>query len=423
MSSRVEVDDQRVLLTQPDGAKFLYGPYRSRNSNGGNYVPGAQNNEHPYTAVHVNSFSGFYEYRTKTYSNPWSAWGQYGPVTGVVTPLRSWDSNDELKLIGKLRNVIDSHDFNASVFVGELGKTVDMLATRTRHVGLMANAVRRGNLVGAAHMLGLSGKATNRTVARGQRALNKAIKNHPKGKPLGPSGERDYHPDNFRDERFLGTLVGKDRQRVTDAHLEIQYGLLPLIDDVYSLSGAIQARDKPREARMKASRTIKHSVSSSFPTIFGCQGYAYTQKQIIAVIIEEIPTLGERMGLTNPAAVLWELLPWSFVADWFIPIGSYIEARGFTSRNNETTYIITTTDKVRIRSASMSSSYVPDYVPPEQSEYRMGSLWWTSSCTMNRTLATSLSQSVPLPCWKSPLNGTTTRLANAVALVVSAFKH
>jgi hypothetical protein len=29
-------------------------------------------------------------------------------------------------------------------------------------------------------------------------------------------------------------------------------------------------------------------------------------------------------GLTNPAQVAWELLPFSFVLDWFIPIGSYL---------------------------------------------------------------------------------------------------
>lgn len=30
------------------------------------------------------------------------------------------------------------------------------------------------------------------------------------------------------------------------------------------------------------------------------------------------------MGLTNPLEVTWELLPFSFVADWFLPIGDYV---------------------------------------------------------------------------------------------------
>jgi hypothetical protein len=30
-------------------------------------------------------------------------------------------------------------------------------------------------------------------------------------------------------------------------------------------------------------------------------------------------------GLLNPAAVAWELLPFSFVVDWFLPVGRYLE--------------------------------------------------------------------------------------------------
>jgi len=32
----------------------------------------------------------------------------------------------------------------------------------------------------------------------------------------------------------------------------------------------------------------------------------------------------KEIGLTNPLLIAWELLPFSFVADWFIPLGSYI---------------------------------------------------------------------------------------------------
>lgn len=31
-----------------------------------------------------------------------------------------------------------------------------------------------------------------------------------------------------------------------------------------------------------------------------------------------------RLGITNPALIAWELLPWSFVADWFVPVGDYL---------------------------------------------------------------------------------------------------
>lgn len=33
-----------------------------------------------------------------------------------------------------------------------------------------------------------------------------------------------------------------------------------------------------------------------------------------------------RFGLLNPLEVIWELVPLSFVADWFLPIGDYLSA-------------------------------------------------------------------------------------------------
>lgn len=32
-----------------------------------------------------------------------------------------------------------------------------------------------------------------------------------------------------------------------------------------------------------------------------------------------------QLGLVDPATVVWELIPYSFVVDWFLPIGSYLE--------------------------------------------------------------------------------------------------
>jgi hypothetical protein len=34
----------------------------------------------------------------------------------------------------------------------------------------------------------------------------------------------------------------------------------------------------------------------------------------------------QKLGLTNLAGLAWELLPWSFVADWALPIGNWINS-------------------------------------------------------------------------------------------------
>jgi len=40
---------------------------------------------------------------------------------------------------------------------------------------------------------------------------------------------------------------------------------------------------------------------------------------------EEVHTLAQ-MGFTNPALIAWELTPWSFVIDWFLPVGNFISS-------------------------------------------------------------------------------------------------
>jgi hypothetical protein len=34
--------------------------------------------------------------------------------------------------------------------------------------------------------------------------------------------------------------------------------------------------------------------------------------------------LAQRLGLTNLPSVLWELVPWSFVVDWWVNVGGFI---------------------------------------------------------------------------------------------------
>ncbi len=60
----------------------------------------------------------------------------------------------------------------------------------------------------------------------------------------------------------------------------------------------------------------------------------YYRGQLIARLTEvDSPKLN---GLTDPSSVLWELTPWSFVIDWFIPIGNYLNARGLAQATTGT---------------------------------------------------------------------------------------
>jgi hypothetical protein len=50
-------------------------------------------------------------------------------------------------------------------------------------------------------------------------------------------------------------------------------------------------------------------------------------KRLIAELYEEL-SLQRSLGLVNPLEIAWEVVPYSFVVDWFLPVGSYIAAWG-----------------------------------------------------------------------------------------------
>lgn len=419
------IKDERYTVPRSRfGQTLLIGRYRSRVSSGTDRKEGEPlNAEHPYEATIIDQNYTTYG-RSLINCDYWRHYPVDGVVTGVplVSPL--WTSNDDLKLLGKLKEKYDNHDFNGAVFVGELGRTVDTFADRARQLGRAGLAVKRGNLVEAARILGQSTRGSQSAVKAGQRSIDRVrAKNAARHRD---SGIIDFHPDNVREGRTLGSIPSKDRQSISDAHLELQYGLLPVMGDLWNLADAIVALDKPRERRIIARRRVlqdahSHVIGDGGP-IFGYQGYGVTRKQIIAYVYEDIPTWPERLGITNPASVLWELTPWSFVADWFLPVGDYIAARSF-ARRCKGRFVSTVSNVYRVRSHDSWGPGKHEALDPKSCTkwyfHKPVGLWWYTKIYVKREVLTSLN--VPLPTFKSPLNGTGTRLANAAALVVSAF--
>lgn len=113
--------------------------------------------------------------------------------------------------------------------------------------------------------------------------------------------------------------------------LELQYGWLPLVGDIYTLSNL-----KPfAGGRITGTADATSQVGSG--------NKVTTQTRIVkygADVIISDPTLAfsNNLGLMNPALVAWELVPFSFVVDWFLPVGDHINNLmadvGVTYRNS-----------------------------------------------------------------------------------------
>lgn len=112
--------------------------------------------------------------------------------------------------------------------------------------------------------------------------------------------------------------------------LEYQYGWRPLVQDLYGLAKKVQeAAPAAMVIRARGSdRQSKHSDVAS-PTGIGrrVRDEVLSQRAEFVVYFQIKPTVLTQMagyGSLNPVSIAWELLPYSFVADWVIDIGGYL---------------------------------------------------------------------------------------------------
>lgn len=114
--------------------------------------------------------------------------------------------------------------------------------------------------------------------------------------------------------------------------LEMQYGWLPLLSDVYGSVDAL-ARQPPSNWIVTGTGIEKetHNGYLRYTAMNDLCDVDVTAWRGVFVRIDAVPENDlvlalASLGITNPALVAWELVPFSFMADWFLPIGSFLES-------------------------------------------------------------------------------------------------
>lgn len=155
---------------------------------------------------------------------------------------------------------------------------------------------------------------------------------------------------------FLGDANAVKRKyarskRTANAFLEVHFGWQPLIHDIYSGMKILTNQPPPATVKVRArAEPVKYrrndyvSRGYSFVDIFRQVGV-----QMIANVSLDSQTLLGRgglhmlnqFGILNPAAFLWEVIPFSFVVDWLANVGqvlgSLADFAGLTLSNAATT--------------------------------------------------------------------------------------
>lgn len=195
---------------------------------------------------------------------------------GVFLP---WTSLDELGLQSKLVEKIRGHEFNLAVNVAQSKKLVDMCVLNIRKLSRSLRYLKRGDFANAARQLGIRKPPRSRLNA--------------------------------------GDVSGR--------WLELQYGWMPAVKDSYEAAKAYEALTTYRHSRVVVTKQKRSSYEgSAAPSNYSCPGIARTRRKIVYEM-EEALSAPRSLGLMDPFSVVWEIIPYSFVIDWFIPVGSYLE--------------------------------------------------------------------------------------------------
>jgi hypothetical protein len=251
-----------------------------------------------------------------TYTEPWTSPGPYeiqyvGPVANIASPPVWPDSRiemppldlNELDNKAKTNFLLELKDQKVNLVqaFAERGQTVRLLGNTISRLAGAATALKRGSFAAAARSLGV--KASPRRV-------------------------RKYTKSWSEDQS----------KALANGWLELQYGWRPLITDIYG------AAEQLAQTNVREVRNIVRKSASKFDTVrqeiapvngnpkFYCTVIRRTTIKYVVYYSTPVGTHSlTQIGLTNPLLIAWELTPWSFVADWILPLGNYISTLDATN--------------------------------------------------------------------------------------------
>jgi len=128
--------------------------------------------------------------------------------------------------------------------------------------------------------------------------------------------------------KSLSQLSTRD---ASNLFLEWRYGWSPLVSDVVSGVELIQTGFRDKSLLFKASRTITDYLDPASFTAYDSslitEGEAgqSSRVELWGRVKSNASILGA-LGLVNPLSLAWELTTLSFVVDWLIPIGDWLQS-------------------------------------------------------------------------------------------------
>jgi hypothetical protein len=242
----------------------------------------------------------------------------------------------------------------------------------------------------------------------------------------GVKAFKNRSPKNFAK---AAATEGTRRWRETpNDWLELQYGWNPLMSDLEASCNALQKRESQSNVYNFVARA---STKNKEVKIFN-KATTYTGDAGIVIQTDTLhscqvalsyslrnPALASlaSLGVTNPLELVWERIPYSFVIDWFLPVGNWLSSLDADFGWDFNTGVVSKMSRFRSRTVG---SFLKVYPGSPLIGGSVGGDYHRNGVIFVRDLLFS-SPWAGFPSFKNPFSRT--HIANAMSLLVGAFRR
>jgi len=186
---------------------------------------------------------------------------------------------------------IKNNDFNLGVALGELPETIAFVGNTLSSVAQLYRAIRQRN------------------VGEARRVVRRYFgESSPEGPPRIP-------------------------KNAATAYLQYQFAWKPMMNDIYQACKLV-SDGLPESEAFKAKAALEDKgfslpvLRSQYSTMGSVTGQVKRGVEVGVSFKITNSTLYDlnRLGLVNPLSIAWELAPLSFVFDWFLPVGNFLDS-------------------------------------------------------------------------------------------------
>lgn len=295
--------------------KIYISDYKTDRVRGQKPVPGAWKYPKPYERkIHLDVYpAGVWRYvpPSGSYYTLFSREGNMSPQLGVpYAGPTGFSPESESRAMLQAQLALKGQKVSLGVAIAEAGKTASLVASTATRVARAFTAVRRGRLGEAANHLGVPLHVSS--FKKRRRGRNGRL---------------------YKGVRGTDPWAKKYRADI-DNWLELQYGWKPLLVDLHGAVQALAERDY-HEHLITAKGVCRIPSNSSiytegeYPCLLETTGWEGTFVRLDACLRDEQLDRVRNLGLSNPLEIAWEVIPYSFIVDWFLPIGDAIQAMDY----------------------------------------------------------------------------------------------